>query len=258
MVFVVFASLLCILTAHILRSNMVGNGTIAFSGFNGIGVVVGFVIYVATAALIGKEFGVPIISALLLHELGQVLAYRMLGHKRARFRMVPLFSKTPISDLPLKTDGEYFFVAIMGPAFCLGPMALSMAIAVALNPFAPVSAQSFYYFALTCGAVNFVSLLPFWPLAGGRCARAAVVDFWPALVPAITVFMSAALATASLRTGSLLLMAMAGVGAHSLWRRERSTRTPMHPDTGLIALSAYVFTMAAHFSAAWLLFEAYF
>lgn len=258
MVFVTIASVLCIATAFTLRSNNLGNGSIALSGFSGINVVLGFVIYVAVAAAIGPEFAAPLIAAVLLQETGQVLAYRMLGHKRAKFRLLPLFSRVPISEQPLKTDGEDFFVAIMGPAFCLGPIALAMTIAVAIAPVAPASAQFLWFFAITCGAINFINLLPVWPLAGGRCSRAAVVNFWPALAPGMTVFMSTALVTASLRTGSVALMVMAGVGAHSLWRRQTSGRIPMPADAGLIALAAYVFTMAAHFSVGWLLFEAYF
>ncbi len=258
MIAVALASVICIVTVYSLRREGLGDGTIAVSGFNGIAVVAAFVLYIVVAFVIGPEFGVPLIATIVLHEMGQVLAHRMLGHDRAQFRLIPFLRRAKISDQPLTSDAEDFFAAIMGPAFCLGPMAMAMAIAVILAPTAPQAAQSFWIFAVTCGAVNFISLMPFWPLAGARCARAASVNFWPALAPAMTVFMSAAMVTASFRTGSVALMVMAGVGAHSLWRREKSNLIPMQPDVGLIALAAYAFTLAAHFSAGWLLFEAYF
>ncbi|MEE9387431.1 MAG: hypothetical protein V3U96_02370 [Paracoccaceae bacterium] len=258
MIFVSLASILCVVTAYSLRGNALENGTISVSGFNGISVVAAFVLFLGVAVIAGPEFGIPLIAALLLHELGQVLAYRMLGHNRARFRLLLALSKQKISDEPLTSDTEEFFTSIMGPAFCLGPMALAMAIATMLAPVAPVSAHSFWIFAVTCGAVNFLSLLPFWPLAGARCARAASISFWPALAPAMAAFMSAAMMTASFRTGSVILMVMAAVGAHSMWRQRASGLTPMEPDVGLIALAAYTFTLAAHFSAGWMLFEAYF
>ncbi len=258
MVFVTIAALLCIITAIVLRPSVMGGGTIAVSGFNGVSVVVGFVLYIAVAALIGPEFAVPFIASLLLTEMGQVLAYRMLGHKGARFRLTAFLTKSAISDIPLKTDGEVFFVSIMGPAFCLGPIALAGAIAAMLGPIAPVMAQSFWIFAITCGAINFILLMPFSQLPGGRCASAAVVNFWPVLVPALTAFMSAAMFTASLRTGSVALMVMAGVGAHSLMRQYKSGRVQMLPNAGLIALAAYTFTLAAHYSVGRFLFEAYF
>jgi len=257
-VFFTIAALLCLLTAYVLRPNVLGHGSVAFTGFNGVSVVVGFGLFIATAALIGPEFGVPIILALLIHEMGQVLAYRMLGHQNTRFRLLPIFNNEQISDEPLTKDGEVFFVSIMGPAFCLAPVALATAIAVMLGPVAPVAAQSLWLFAITSGALNFILLMPFSSLPGGRCTSVAVVNFWPALVPAMSVMMGAAMFTASLRTGSVALMVMAGVGAHSLWRRKSSDRVPLGSDAGLIALAAYAFTLAAHFSIGRYLFEAYF
>lgn len=258
MFFVLLASALCIATAYTLHSNVAGVGAIRFSGFNGIGVLVGFVIIMGLTAALGPSFGLPLIATLLLHELGHVLAYRMLGHKNARFRLIPLLRNEKISDRPLETDGEFFFIALMGPAFSLGPMALAMTLSVALQPTMPEIARSFWIFGVTCGAVNFVNLLPFWPMDGGRCARTAVANFWPTLAPAMTVFMTAAMATASLRTGSVALMVMAAVGAQSLFRTPTTGRTKMTANVGLVALAAYTFTMAAHFTAGWLLFSAYF
>ncbi|MGR3291930.1 MAG: hypothetical protein ACU0C9_12155, partial [Paracoccaceae bacterium] len=219
-----------------MRPNVSGHGSIAVTGLNGVSVVVGFVIYITIAALIGPEFAIPVIATFLVNELGQVLAYRMLGHDNARFRLVPFINKTQISDKLLTTDGDKFFVSIMGPAFCLGPIALAATIATMLSSVAPATAQLFWIFAITCGAVNFVLLMPFSSLPGGRCTSAAVVNFWPALAPAMTVFMSAAMFTASLRTGSVALMVMAGVGAHSLWRRKGSSRVRIHTDYELIAM----------------------
>ncbi len=258
MVLVFFSLLLCLATVFTLRGNYAGAGSVSVSGFNGISVLAGFIVFVAAAATLGIPFGMPLIVALLLHEMGHVLAYRMLGHEGVRFRLVPLLSKSKISDRPLKTEGEEFFVAIMGPAFCLGPMALALTLSVTLAPTMPEVAQTFWIFSVTCGALNFINLLPFWPFDGGKCARTAVAKFWPNLAPAMTVFMSTAMAAASLRTGSVAMMVMAAVGAQSLLRRSPTGRKKMSADTGLIALAAYAFTMAAHFSASWLLFQAYF
>jgi len=257
-ILVSLAAFLCIVTAITLRPIVAGAGGFRVSGANGISVLIGFVIFVGAAATMGLSFGLPLIAALLLHELGHVLAYRMLGHANTRFRLVPLFSGIRISDQPLKTDGEEFFVAILGPAFGLAPLALAMTLSVILRSSMPDVAQTLWIFAVTSGAVNFISLLPFWPFNGARCTRTAVANFWPALAPAMTVFMSTAFATASLRTGSVALMVMAGLGAQSLFRKPRHDRVSMSADTGLIALSAYSFTMAAHFTAGWMLFSAYF
>ena len=245
-------------TVGLLRPQVASTGTVSFAGFDGFGVVAGFAIIFAGAIALGPQFGIPLLLALLLHELGQVLGYRMLGHEKACFRLVPWINAAKISDQPLKTDGEVFLAAIMGPAFNLAPMAILMALALGLAATQPATAQWLWMFGATIGAVNFISLLPFLPLNGGRCTKSAVKNFWPALAPAMNVFMCAALASASVRTGSVALMVMAGIGAQGLLRRARPTENTMTSDDGLIALAAYAFTMAAHFSAGWWLIRAFF
>ena len=233
-------------------------GTITLSGFNGQSVLIGFAFVVVCANVLGLPFGLPVVLAVLTRELGKVLAHQMLGHEITRFRLVPWPTGQRISDKPLNSDGEEFLISIMGPALCLGPMALAAALAVALQGPAPTVSNALWIFAATMGAANFVLLLPFAPFDGEKCMRCAVASYWPALAPAMAVFMSTAMFTASLRTGSIFLMLAALFGAQSLLRCAGNGRAPLKPDHGLIALAAYIFTMAAHFSAGWWLFEAYF
>ena len=226
------AAIICVATAYSLRSAEPTGTPIAYCGFDGISVLFGFIAFTLVAAPLGTVFGFSILASLVLHELGHVLAYRMLGHR------APLLSNLPISDQPLKSEGEAFFVALMGPGFSLAPMTLAAALSVALANSMPETSNILRIFAIACGSLNFVNLLPSWPLDGGKCARIAAGNFWPALAPAMTVFMCAALASASLRTGSLALLVVAGVGAHSLLRKSENFSRPLGPDAGLVALAA--------------------
>lgn len=227
------------------------------SGFDGTGVLVGFVAFALATAALGPVFGVSVLITLLLHELGHVVGHQILGHRKLRFRLVPKRSGAPISDKPHRSDGEALFVALMGPGFCLVPMVAAQLAAVWLAPSSPEIAPNFMIFAVTCGTVNFVSLLPFWPLNGGRCTRMSAAVIWPAFAPAMTLFMAAAFAAAAWRNGSLVLLAVAVIGALSLLRGSGARRHPLHPDTGLVALAAYAFTLATHFSGGWLLMSLY-
>lgn len=258
MLFVTIAIFICAATAVGLRRQLAGTGAIGFSGFTGNGVLAGFIIVFAGVIALGPQFGLPLLLALLLHELGQVLGYRIMGHHDARFRLVPCISTVGISDTPLATDGDVFMTSLLGPALNLVTMAVAVTLAAAFAGSQPALAHWLWLLATTIGAVNFVSLLPFLPMNGGRCVKTAVRSFWPVLAPAMTVFMSAAFASASLRTGSIILMVMAVIGASGLLRRSPIQRPAIPADAGLIALAAYVFTMAAHFGAGWLLFDAYF
>ncbi|MGB5557035.1 MAG: hypothetical protein WBN04_03380 [Paracoccaceae bacterium] len=243
--------------AYALRARPVQGQPITLTGFDGVGVLIGFVAFVLAAAALGPVFGISLLIALLFHELGHVVGHQILGHRQTRFRLIPQLSDAPISDHPHQTEGQVLFVALMGPGFCLAPMVLAHLAAIALAPHNPEVAASFRAFAITCGTVNFISLLPFWPLDGGRCVRIAAASIWPAFAPAITVFMAAALAAAAWRTGLLALLVLAGIGVHSLLRGSRIERHPLHPDTGVVALAAYAFTLAAHFSGGWLLMSHY-
>lgn len=252
------AAIICAATAYSLRSATPAGTPITYYGFDGVSVLFGFVAFTLAAAPLGTVFGFSLLVSLVLHELGHVLAYRMLGHRDTRFRLVPLLTKLPISDQPLKSEGEAFFVALMGPGFSLAPMTLAATLSVSLAGSMPETSNILRIFAIACGSLNFVNLLPFWPLDGGKCARIAASNFWPALAPAMTVFMCAALASASWRTGSLTLLVIAGIGAHSLLRKSENFSKRLGPDAGLIALAAYTFTLAAHFLGGWALLNTFF
>ncbi len=252
--------LLCVAMAFALRGAAPNGSPIIFTGFDGIGVLLGFVAFVTAAAAHGTSFGLWLLAALMLHEAGHVLAYRMLGHAPTRFRLVPLLSRLPISDRPLKSEGEAFFVALMGAGFSLAPMALAFVLSSMLAATEPALATQLQTFAVTIGALNFVNLLPFPLLDGGRCARIAARSFWPALAPAMTAFMVAAFFAAALRTQSPVLLVLVGLGLSGLLPRKADRPqelAPLGPSGALTALAAYVFTLAAHFSAGWLLLEYY-
>ncbi|MBV1867186.1 MAG: hypothetical protein KUG69_04670 [Marinosulfonomonas sp.] len=258
MISVFTATILCGALLYALRGGVTAGGPVSFSGFNGIGVVVVFVAFVFSAALLGPAFGISLLISLFIHELGHVLAYRMLGHTNTRIRMVPLLRGSEISDRPLTSEGQAFFVAIMGSGLSLAPMVLALALSAAFAQTAPEFSVAMRVFSVTCGALNFVNLLPIWPLDGGRCARLAAASFWPALAPGMTIFMCSAMAMAGLRSGSIALLILAAIGAQSLWRKNEPLAEPMSANHALIALAAYAFTFAAHFTSGWLLLQIYF
>lgn len=242
----------------VFRGAVATGAPIVFSGFDGMGVLLAFIAFVLAAAAHGMAFGLWLLAALMIHEAGHVLAYRMLGHAPTRFRLAPLLSDLPISDRPLRTEAEAFFVALMGPGLSLAPMALSIALAAFLSDRAPQLAVQLQVFGVTIGALNFVNLLPFHPLDGGRCIRLAVSSFWPALAPAMAAFMIAMFFTAGLRTHSLTLFVLAAFGVQSFLHKAKSGLVPMGPSAALTALGAYAFTLAAHLIAGWMLLTMYF
>ncbi len=272
---------------------------IRIAGANGLAVVFGFVLYVAASLILGPGYGLPVLLALMLRELGLALGRRLTGDARPVFHLVPRIAarRRQLARMPAEmasaqpareadpdmllhpalrsraapheassdrlagnlsaangpaTDGDEFLIAIMGPALSLGPAALALCLSALLRAQMPFLSDQLLLLATGLGIVNFTLLLPFRPFDGARCMRCAVASYWPALAPAMAVFMATAMATAALRSGSLLLMGGALLGAASLLLRPATGRVPMRPDQGLLALGAYVFTMAAHFTLAWM------
>lgn len=257
MFFVFAATILCAATAYAVRGGVLARPRILVSGFDSIGVLSVFVIFTAASAAFGPDVAFSLIISLALHELGHVIGYRLLGHDQARFRLIALLGRTPISDRPLQTQGQVFFVALMGPGLSIAPMVLAYCLSVMLAQSDPDTASGLRVFAMTCATLNFLNLLPFWPLDGGRCTRIFAGCFWPALAPALTIFMSAAFAAAAMRTDSIALLILAGIGAQSLFHKPVPEGEKMGEDTVLVAMAAYAFTLATHFSGGYWLISNY-
>lgn len=221
-----------------------------FVGFDGPGVLALFILYVAASAYWGQAFAMSVLAALALHEMGHVLANHSLGRGGTRVRLLPKLSGHSVEERPFHHEGDAFFVALMGAGFSLAPMVLSMALGLGLSPHIPEVGQFLLILGATIGLFNFVALLPFPRLDGGLCAEMAARNFWPALAPGMSAFMVSALVAAGVRTGAISLFLLAGLGLFGLIRRPATHLVPMGPNTALIALAAYSFTLAAHFMAA--------
>jgi Zn-dependent protease len=222
------------------------------------GILLALVAIVAACAVFGPMLGVALALAVALHELGHVVAYRLIGHTDARFRLIPLIGGVTISKRSPDTQAGDFFVSLMGPGFCLAPMALAYALSDMTYDIAPGMSDMLLTFAVATGALNFLNLLPFWPLDGGHCVRLLMDTFAPRLAPASTIAMSAAFAVGALWIKSLMLFLFALIGAKSIIRANEtaSSRHPMSLRCALLAGGAYLATGMAHlFAGSWLLLQ---
>ena len=258
MLFVLTATILCAITVFSMKTAVFAGPKIEFVGFDWVGIAAGLGVFALATAFFSPVFAFSLIATFLLHEFGHVVGHRIAGHDDVRFRLVPLVSPQPVTDFPVKSEGQAFMIAIMGAGISVGPMALAFAMAAMLADYSPADAKMFHTFAVTCGAVNFLYLMPFWPLDGGHCTRLFAKNFWPSLAPGMTVFMASMFLAAGIRTGSIILLIFAAIGAQSLFRKGVANLVPMGPHNALTAMSAYTFTMAAHFSGGYWLLSQYF
>lgn len=241
------------LTLFALRGGLTAPHGMRFVGFDlqSLGMAV-FAVALAVWFL-GPLYGAALILSVVVHEFGHVAAFRVAGHADARFRLVPLMGGYAISDQLPSSQAKAFFIALMGPGISLAPMVLGYALALYVGSFWPEAGLFFGIFGTVTAALNFFNLLPFWPLDGGRCIRMIVQAFAPRLAQPITIAMSAGFAAAALALQSLLLFAVALLGARSIAHAETLGRLqqPMSKRQALVGLGAYGFTTAAHLAGGW-------
>ena len=246
---IAFAIALVGLTLYTLRGGLTASGTTAVSGFDTQGLMLGGLAFTAAAYLFGPMYGLALVLSVMIHEFGHVAAFRICGHDDARFRLIPLMGGVAISDRAPDTQGDDFFITLMGPAICLAPMILSFVLSDLVYPYSLTLSSFFWIFASVTAAMNFFNLLPFWPLDGGRCVRIVACAFWPGAAHFLTLIMSAALAATALSVQSMGLLFFALIGAQSLFthRMAETVQHPMKRHHALLAAAAYFFTGAAHF-----------
>ncbi len=137
----------------------------------------------------GIMAGIALIITVIVHEFGHVAAYRVAGHQDATFRLIPLFGGVAISKTAPRTDLHDFYVTIMGPGICLALMASSYLAFEALYPENYEISLFFWYVYSITGMLNFLNLLPLWPLDGGRITRVLTQTFSPKLAFYLTILM---------------------------------------------------------------------
>lgn len=246
---IAFALALVGLTFYALRGGLTASGAMAVSGFDTQGLMLGGLAFAAAAYLFGPMYGLALVLSVMIHEFGHVAAFRICGHDDARFRLIPLMGGVAISNRAPDTQGDDFFITLMGPAICLAPMILSFVLSDLAYPYSLTLANFFWIFASVTAALNFFNLLPFWPLDGGRCVRIITFAFWPYAARILTFAMSVAFAAAALALQSTALLLFALFGAQSLFTYSagEAAQNPMPRHHAMLAAAAYFFTAAAHF-----------
>ncbi len=252
---IVAASLICLSTFGLLRDGMVGPGLRArrLIAIEGDRLILALLCVALAVLIFGPLAGGSMVLAVALHEFGHIVAYRTAGHSDARFRLLPLLGGGLQSDrLPAEQDVS-FFVLLMGAGLSIAPVVLTRLMADLLHDPAPELSYALYLFSVIAAAMNFFSLLPFWPLDGAKCLRHLAAPFWPGSVRQLSIAMAAAAFVAALAMQSVVLVLVALIGLQGLSQatEQIATQAPMARRRAALAGAAYLAVGAAHLSAAW-------
>lgn len=250
----VLALALCAGIGLALRGGWVGKGRgLALVGFDPQALGMGVLAVLAAAYFLGPQFGAALIIMVVIHEFGHVAAYRVCGHSDARFRLIPLFGGVAISSRPPATQINDIFITLMGPAICLGPMVLSLALSQLVLDHSIAVANFLYVLALVLGGVNFFNLLPIYPLDGGKIVQLLVFRANPAWVRPVSIGMGLVAVAVALLTRSYLLLFFIVISWQGLMSSglRLSVQKPMSAKAAWLSLAAYLATALAFLVVGW-------
>lgn len=120
----------------------------------------------------GLALAVILTSAVALHELGHMAAFRLMGHNRARMIFIPLLGGIAIGGRPYDSRFEVAFVALMGAgfsAFLVPPLIAASALAGGEGH--RLAAALLATLAGFVALFNIANLMPVWKFDGGQVLR---------------------------------------------------------------------------------------
>ena len=132
-----------------------------------VAVVTGLVSLIAFGLWFGWMVAVLLVVALLIHEFGHLLAFRMIGQPWGRLVFLPFLGALAMPRLPYQSAAQSVFAALMGPGFSV---VIPVLAAIAVHNEA-VTAPWLIQLGLVAGALNLFNLLPVEPLDGGIAMR---------------------------------------------------------------------------------------
>ncbi len=112
---------------------------------------------------------------IVLHELGHMAAFRMMGHRQVRMIFIPVLGGLAIGGRPYDRHYEIAFSALMGAGFSafLIPLAYAAFLTATAQGNAAL-AHAALYFGGFCALFNLANLLPIWRFDGGQVLRQLV------------------------------------------------------------------------------------
>ncbi|WP_281842937.1 hypothetical protein [Sinisalibacter aestuarii] len=254
MTYLLLAILLVAATAHLVRPALAATHQLSVSVTDTRVLVALFPAILSVTLVFGLTFALALILALLVKEMGHVLGYRLAGHDDAQLRLLPLPGGPGISARAPANDAAALFILLMGPGFGLAPMVLAFALGAALQSTAPALADTARSYALAAGAVNFIALLPLWPLPGGRLLQLLMRARFPHLRGLVAAALTAFAIGLSLTLHSGLLFLVGLLTALALVLRPgdmQSTRPRLSRAQARTGFFAYFASIAAYFMGGW-------
>jgi Zn-dependent protease len=133
----------------------------------GVAIVTGLLTLVAFGLMTGWLIAGLLVAALLIHEFGHLIAFRLIGQPWGRLVFLPFLGAIAMPRLAYQSQGQAVFSALLGPGFS-APIALGIILIVSQGW---VQSDWLLKLSLVMTALNLFNLLPVEPLDGGVALR---------------------------------------------------------------------------------------
>ena len=200
----------------------------------GVALVTGIVTLATFAFAFGPGVAILLVGALLFHEFGHLLAFRLIGQPWGRMVFLPFLGAVAVPRLAFATQAQSVFAALMGPAFSI---AIPLAIALFLWS-GTGRAEIIAPIGIVVAALNLFNLLPVEPLDGGVVLRSVLASVMGAYARFGLIAVGAVIIVAGFAFKLVLLMIFGGLAVVANIR-------PRTIDAGLEQLSFLQVTISA-------------
>ena len=192
----------------------------------------------------GWKFALILVFALLVHEFGHLLAFKLIGQPWGRIVFLPFLGAVAVPRLPYESQGQSVFAALMGPGF-----SILLAVACILptlmdSPYALI----FVIVGALTTALNAFNMLPAEPLDGGVALRSILTRLvgpkaWSVLMGVGLLIVAYGIAAGQIIIAIFGLIAVLA----NLWRRKiDSGLAPLSSLQLSIAFFSYIAIAGAH------------
>ena len=201
-----------------------------------VAIVTGALSVLAFGLWLGWYSAVLLILVLSFHELGHLVAFRMIGQPWGRILFIPFLGALAVPRLAFRNEREHAFAALMGPGFSLLLLLAGLVLGFMDVPHA---GQLVFVTAL----INGLNLLPVLPLDGGHAVQSILQSFFPKNIRAGLTVCAILIAAAGFFIMQPILLAVALIaafGASYGERRAAHSRVPMTITAGVVTALAMI------------------
>jgi Zn-dependent protease len=203
----------------------------------GVALVTGVVTFATFAYAFGSVVAILLGVALIIHEFGHLLAYRLIGQPWGRLVFLPFLGAVAVPRIGFTGQAQLVFSALMGPGLSIAVPVVAAIYVLAGGPAPDIAIAA----GIVACALNLFNLLPVEPLDGGIALRSVLARIAGRYARFGLIAIGAAIMLIGWQIEQVLLLVFGGV-AVAANLKPRTIDPGLEPLTRLqVSISAFAF-----------------